>query len=1097
MGLNHGSVINHFHMSIEERKEIKEHNACLADLFITEPEEDLNKLRRTKGPRTSGTFGWFLESNELNYWFRQAKAVSDIEQNVLWLYGNPGIGKSTMAMMLAEELPKKDYFSNSDSILSFFFCDSDSEYHRTATSLLRGFLYRIIKKHPCFMQQMMPRYKVQGKRLFTSFDGLWAVLMDISQASKGTEIYCIADALDECDIESQDTFLRQIYQSFKQADETSWVPCNVHFLIISRSYPEIQNFLSIFRGVDLGSCKEIVDDLRAMIQDKVQDLARRNNYPASVRKTVSQILEEKADGTFLWVGIVCGQLIEIRSKEAVEKLQAQPQGLYRLYQSLLDAAFGDKDSHKASQLKMLLMFVLFALRRLTVAEIAEACRLYLDEDIETRLQFTQEIIDSSRSLIFTDKIYVRLLHRSVKDFLMTKMDDFTAVKSNYVLSYRCIELISQYCRPGRDKSALESSYGFLGYSVLHWPKHASLAKTEFTIQKEHENFFQNTLGTWRCWMDNYNHAQRSSWDALGLKTSVIHVAARWGIVPLISTAHQKTLEDKDDHGQSPLLIATKYTQIEALRALAESNVCFDSLNNKHQNVLHVACHNGRFNDCTMIKYLLDKGASPYICDEENMTPFLYALGDRRQEIVQTFIRNAFNLESRVERRSWPGRPSVSGFVYRMSKPQEVNIESGLTALHFSALNACAEMSALLLGFGANPNARSDFGDTALHLGIRRRLLGCQNDDAWEVGQYAVESLTDLIEDHEGSEASDIYRSISDTRVLIVETLLESESINVNMANNHGDYPQHVIDFYRPQALSILEKLMKKGADASQPNRARQTCLHLASQAGNLEVMRMLVEEGYDIMLEDSDGRSPFNYAVSSGCLEALAFMSRACDRVLSMVWNSLDHFGKSPLHHHVASVFCSAQAVNFLVQLGCDVNQPDRDGNPPLGLYLSSSHLSTRSEIFHSLVQAGADPLWINERGQTLVHLTMHHKRADTTILAYLFAVGVDPATRDLDGKTMMHHGAIHGVFTEDLINFLACEGALDVCATAPDLVCKTPLDYAEELAHQESPRKVYGDGRRKESLKSLNAALLQGRSKSASPLFSFLFFSELYSETR
>jgi hypothetical protein len=259
-------------------------------------------------------------------------------------------------------------------------------------------------------------------------------------------------------------------------------------------------------------------------------------------------------------------------------------------------------------------------------------------------------------------------HRSVKDFLMTEMDGFTAVKSNCVLSYRCIELISQYCRPGLDRSALESSYGFLGYSVLHWPKHASLAKTEFTIQKEHENFFQYTLGTWRCWLDNYNHSQRSSWDAIGLDISVIHVAARWGIVPLISTAHQKALEDKDDHGQSPLLIATKNTQIEALRVLGESNVRFDSLNNKHQNVLHVACNNGRFNDYTMIKYLLDKGASPYTCDEENMTPFLYTLGDRRKEIVQTFIQNAFNLESRIERRMWPGRRIVSSFVYRMSKP---------------------------------------------------------------------------------------------------------------------------------------------------------------------------------------------------------------------------------------------------------------------------------------------------------------------------------------------------------------------------------------------------------------------------------------------
>ncbi|KAJ5346723.1 hypothetical protein N7541_009205 [Penicillium brevicompactum] len=928
----------------------------------------------------------------------------------------------------------------------------------------------------------MTRYKVQGKRLFTSFDGLWAVLMDIGRASHGTEIYCIADALDECDTESQDMFLRQIHQSFKQANETIPVPCSVHFLIISRPYPKIQNLLSIFRCVDLGSCKEIADDLRAMIQDKVQDLAKRRKYPASVRQKVSQILEEKADGTFLWVGIVCRQLDDVPSKDAVEKLRAQPQGLYRLYRALLDAAFEDSDPHNDSKLKMLLMFVTFALRRLTVAEITEACRLYLDEDIETRLQFTQEIIDSSHSLIFTDKTYVRLLHRSVKDFLMTEMDGFTAVKSNHVLSNRSIEVISQYCRPGLDRSALESTYGFLGYSVLHWPKHASLAKTEFTIQKEHENFFQNTLGTWRCWLDNYNHAQRRSWDFLGLDTSVIHVAARWGIVPLISTTHQKALEVKDDHGQSPLLIATKNTQIEALRVLAESDVRFDSLDNKHQNVLHIACNNARFNDCTMIKYFLDKGASPYICDEENMTPFLYALGDRRKEIFQTFIQNSFNLESKVERRSWPGRPTVSHFVYRASKPQELNIESGLTALHFSALNGCTEMAAFLLGSGANPNARSDFGDTALHLGIRRRLLGRKNDDVWEVGQYAVESLRDLIDDHEGSEVSDIHRTISDTRVHIVETLLESESINVNTANNHGDYPQHVIDFHQPQALSILEKLIEKGADASQPNHARQTCLHLASQAGNLEVIRKLVEEGYDIMLEDSDGRSPFNYAVSSVYLDTLYFMSRACDSVLPVTWNSLDHFGKSPLHHHVASDLCSVEVVKFLIKLGCDVNLPDRDGKSALSLYMSSFHLSIQSEIFHFLVQKGADPLWINEQGQKLAHLTMHYQGADTAVLNYLFDVGVDPATRDIDGKTLMHHGAIHGIFTEDLMNFLACEGVLDVCATTTDLVCKTPLDYAEELAHRELTREVYDDdgweevyyhGRWEESLKNLNAALV------------------------
>ncbi|KAF2999551.1 hypothetical protein E8E15_000479 [Penicillium rubens] len=1048
IGLNRGSVVNNFHPSIEGPKE-KDHRACLENLFVTEPEEDLNMWKRRKGPRTSGTFSWFLESVEVKSWFRQAKAASNIEQNVMWLHGNPGIGKSTIAMMLAEELPKKDYFSRTDSLL-----------------------YQIIKKHPSFMEQIMPRYEAQGKRLFSSFDALWAVLMDIGRALNGTEIYCVIDALDECDTESQDTLLEQIHQSFKQSNETSLVACKIHFLIISRPYSKIQFFLSTFRSVDLGSCKEIANDLRAMIQDKVQDLAKRKKYPESVMQKVSRILEEKADGTFLWVGIACRDLHGVPSRRAVETLLAKPRGLYPLYQNLLSAAVEANNSHDDSQLKMLLMIVTFALRPLKIAEIAEACRLYLDEDIRTRLQFTEEVIESCHFLIVIDKSYVRLLHRSVQEFLMTEMDNFTAVKSNLVLSYRCIELISQYCRPGMDKSVMEPTYGFLGYSVLYWSKHASLAETEFTALEEHGNFFQNKFGTWKCWLENYNHLKRGSWGALGTGISVSHVAARWGIIPLLLTAPQGAWEDNDDRGQSPLLIATESTQIEAMRFLVHSQVRLDSLNNKHQNVLHIVCMNGSFTDYDMVKSLLNKGVSPYICDEGSMTPLLYAIGDRRTELTQTFLNYGLNLESRVHRRSWPGRITVSSLPYGMVKGQDENMESGLTALHFAALNACTEMAILLLQCGADPNACSDFGDTPLHLGIRHRLLGRRNDDEWEVGRYAVESLTDFIEDHEGSEASDIHRNISDTRIRIVEILLESESINVNTPNNHGDYPQHLIDFHRPQALSILQKLMENGADALQPNGDRQTCLHLASKAGNLAVVCKLVEEGHDIMLEDSHGRSPFYYAVSRGFLDILSLMSKICDRVLPEVWSSLDHFGRTPLHHHVASVFCSAEVINFLIQIGCDVSQPDRAGNSPLGLYVSSFHLSIRSEIFLLFVQKGADPHWMNENGQTLAHLSMHHQGADTTILEYLFTVGIDPATTDLDGRTLMHHGALHGAFTEDLMNFLDCQGVLDHYLTATDFTCKTPLDYAKEMVHRETHGDVYDDTRWEESLKNLNATL-------------------------
>jgi hypothetical protein len=52
-----------------------------------------------------------------------------------------------------------------------------------------------------------------------------------------------------------------------------------------------------------------------------------------------------------------------------------------------------------------------------------------------------------------------------------------------------------------------------------------------------------------------------------------------------------------------------------------------------------------------------------------------------------------------------------------------------------------------------------------------------------------------------------------------------------------------------------------------------------------------VDEGHNILLEDSDGLSPFHYALRCGSLDVLQFLSAACGNVLSKLWHSLDHHG--------------------------------------------------------------------------------------------------------------------------------------------------------------------------------------------------------------
>ncbi|BAE66596.1 hypothetical protein BDV35DRAFT_145348 [Aspergillus flavus] len=132
---------------------------------------------------------------------------------------------------------------------------------------------------------------------------------------------------------------------------------------------------------------------------------------------------------------------------------------------------------------------------------------------------------------------------------------------------------------------------------------------------------------------------------------------------------------------------------------------------------------------------------------------------------------------------------------------------------------------------------------------------------------------------------------------------------------------------------------------------------------------------------------------------------------------------------------------------------------------MASFRLSDRTNIFWLLALEGADLLWINKKGQNLAHLLMHHRASHEEILNVLFDTGVDPAVTDLDCRTLAHHGAIHGVFTKDLLKFLEYRGVLDLHTR--DSIGKTPLNYAEEEVNREFPEDIFSIHRQRGELEN------------------------------
>ncbi|KAM3464614.1 hypothetical protein MY5147_009463 [Beauveria neobassiana] len=509
--------------------------ACLHDLFVTDPLEDKKALKRKKGDRAAGTCEWILGTDDLTAWLGPShNENSEIHATqVLWLHGNPGTGKSTLAIYLTDVL-STGFSATDGNTMAYFFCDSAFDTRRTATSVVRGLLLQLIQQHPLLLSYVLPKYNERKAKLFESFDALWTIFISAAADRNTGRKYCIIDALDECDDESQRTLLRQLQETFHSSD----APPNVRILVTSRPYPEIRKHLDIFTHKDLASFPDIKQDIDRCIKERVAQL----KYTEKIKGRVTEILRDKAEGTFLWVGIACTELEDIPSKDAISCLEAMPSGLHALYEKLFSAAL-EKEREKGT-IRLVLGFVAVSQRPLTLLELSEACRLRQDEDdIETRTQFMREYIESCRLMVVIQDEKVLLLHQSVKDYLVKLGEKarFSEFQAQADLAYRCLDHLIQ-----RFRTTKNTYDHFSDYATLEWPNHARMAQSKFVVLDSHAEFFEVISACRETWLTPYRHRQleKFGFNEPPHQYSILHVAAQWGIPAIVEHVYSSNGNDE-------------------------------------------------------------------------------------------------------------------------------------------------------------------------------------------------------------------------------------------------------------------------------------------------------------------------------------------------------------------------------------------------------------------------------------------------------------------------------------------------------------------------------------------------------------------------
>ena len=211
----------------------------------------------------------------------------------------------------------------------------------------------------------------------------------------------------------------------------------------------------------------------------------------------------------------------------------------------------------------------------------------------------------------------------------------------------------------------------------------------------------------------------------------------------------------------------------------------------------------------------------------------------------------------------------------------------------------------------------------------------------------------------------------------------------------------------------LAMLVEEIEDVSAKDLEGWTPLHHAADAGNKEVIVLLLSNGANIEAVDNKGRTALYYASDS--LETIKFLVKHGANI-----NAKDNDGRTALHSAAAGLGRTRETSKWL---GADVNARDNDGSTALQ---SGATFDSRERV-KWLVKHGADINARDDEGRTVLHLAVSFAGYDWEIVECLVEHGADINARDDKGRTVLHLAvsfAEHNDLDWEVVKWLVEHGA-------------------------------------------------------------------------
>jgi NACHT domain len=471
---------------------------------LTDPREDKNRILSSKNPLLKGSCIWILNDPAFTEWWNNDGC------SILWIHGDPGKGKTMMMIALIDEIQQRLDVIPGSGVLSYFFCQNTIQELNNAVSIVRGLTYLLAKQNPALTCHLRKRYDETNRSPFEGFNalqGLWNMLLEILRDPSLPRVYLLVDALDECDSGSLEIFLKLLSAS-ELSSKVKWVVTSRNETKIiehHRSHPAHETSLEL-------NSSHVSKAVESFIDFKVRELAVRKTYDSGLQASVRDYLTNNADGTFLWVALVCKALENVLAGTAERTLKTFPAGLEPLYGRMMGQIERERDFAEIGLCKQILCTVTLACRPLCLNEIGIIAGL--PEDVANDVQYLQGLVESCGSFLTLREQIVYLVHQSAKDYFSTgkgsNIFPFGQIEAHDQLAHRSLRLMLATLKrdicgiraPGTLATAIDSGRvqqrlpPEVQYACIYWVQHLQRSGTELYDDDQVHQFLREHLLHW-------------------------------------------------------------------------------------------------------------------------------------------------------------------------------------------------------------------------------------------------------------------------------------------------------------------------------------------------------------------------------------------------------------------------------------------------------------------------------------------------------------------------------------------------------------------------------------------------------------------------